>query len=141
MRERGEGRGEQLGVSQQRPRARWLGPLLSLASGAMLAAACANSSNSSEAGRELSQSEPGKPQQVVQRIAPAPAALAPAPPPAVAVNATAGSAAGPAASGGSGQKDPNERRAEARAAGADRVETVTAKHVEAELNRLEAELK
>ena len=69
--------------------------------------------------------QPGIPQQVVQRIAPTPAAL----------NATAGSAPGAAPNGSSGPKDANERSARSA------VETVTAQHVEAELNRLEAELK
>lgn len=129
MRERGEGRVEQLVTSWQGPRRRWLGPFLSLASGALMATACANPSNSSEAGRMPSQSEPGKPQQVVQRIAPTPAPAAP--------NATAGSTAGPPPNGGAGPKEADERGAAARPG----AETLTAKHVEAELNRLEAELK
>jgi hypothetical protein len=106
----------------------WLG-LCSIVAG-LAGAACANSSNSSEAVRSASPPEPAPqqqvvsqqvvPQQVVQRIAPA------HPAPAVA------NAAEPTA----GAKQPNERTG--RAPGS---EAVTAKHVEAELNRLEAELK
>jgi hypothetical protein len=92
------------------------------------ALACANASSSSEAARAVSPPAPAPhqqavPQQVVQRIAPAnPPPAAPTP--------------GAEPTGNAGAKDPSERTARA-----PRSEAVTAKHVEAELNRLEAELK
>ncbi|HEU4576762.1 MAG TPA: hypothetical protein VFS67_00810 [Polyangiaceae bacterium] len=138
MRERGEGRqqGDQaprsLRMGQRARLGSWLG-LCSIVAG-LAGAACANSSNSSEAVRSASPPEPAPqqraqlqqvpqqvvPQQVVQRIAPAH--------PAPAVPSTAEPPAG--------AQQPNERTG--RAPGS---EAVTAKHVEAELNRLEAELK
>ena len=112
MRERGEGSGEQLVTGQRGPGGRWFGLLLSCA------AACAPSSNSSETGRGASASESAQfPHQSRQRSPEGSTQqvvqrIAPTP---------------VAPSGG--------------AAGSGAAQTVTAKHVEAELNRLEAELK
>jgi hypothetical protein len=147
---RGEGRGERVAAagaprtllfeesrrfegsraSQRGRRGRWLGVLLSCLGFAGLA--CANPSNGSEAGHAVSPSGPAPsqqavPQQVVQRIAPA----NPAPP------SLSGTPRTPSATAGAtGGAAPRAESAQAAAA-----ETVTAKHVEAELNRLEAELK
>jgi len=95
--------------------------------------ACAHSDDS--AARVAVQTESSRPEQVVQRIEPAPSAVQPASADAARAGNEAATHAEPATNGGptpapSAARDP-------RASG----QTVTAKHVEAELNRLEAELK
>jgi hypothetical protein len=103
--------------------------------------ACANSSasthstevsNEEESGtRVAAQAGPAKPQQVVQRIEPVPAAT-----PEAELAPTAGEAGQlPAAAGGASARSDVPRVEGARPAG------ITSKHLEAELNRLEDELK
>jgi len=97
-------------------------------------AACANSDDSR---RAAVQSESSRPQQVVQRIEPAPSA-APSAGADVPRSSNAGethaepAANAPATNGAAPRAAERDQRVSAQA--------VTAKHVEAELNRLEAEL-
>ena len=91
-------------------------------------AACANSDDSR---RAAVQSESSRPQQVVQRIEPAPSAAPSAGAEAAPSEPTRAEPAAKAASATNGAA-PRDARVSAQA--------VTAKHVEAELNRLEAEL-
>ncbi|MEY2935394.1 MAG: hypothetical protein RL033_6143, partial [Pseudomonadota bacterium] len=134
-----------------------LGPAASRLAASLLAAsllaglaACANSSASTEPNERMAaQTAPLHPQQVVQRIEPAlpegataeRALAAKAQQAAPEVNAEASEAAPAAvATGGAGAGSEEPRVEEPRAEGA-RPAAITPKHLEAELNRLEDELR
>jgi len=134
MRERGEGSaGRRSAAELGGHRLCWLLAVVSLPlAGLSLAAlslplaglsGCTNTSSASEgAPRELAKADP--PAQVVQRMAPAPAA-------------TAATAASPPAQNVASSANPARPVPDKRAGG----QAVTIKHLEAELNRLEADLK